>query len=84
MSVSVVRVVGNCLQHLFLGGFLPPLLARRYTQIVVGGGTLWIDAQRFCQFGKRLVELCLSIINDAKGGVRKFVLRSKSRCFLER
>jgi len=83
MRIGVIGLGGDGFEYFFLRRFLPALLARGDTEIIVRRGTLGIDGKRLRQFGERVVEFCLPIINDAEGGVRKLVLGATATAFFK-
>ena len=84
MRVGVFGVVRDRLEHFFLGRFLPALLARGDSQVVVRRRAFRIDRERFGQLGKRVVKLALLVVDDPEGGVSKFIRGREGDRFLER
>src|ERR1043166_1119577 len=73
MSVGVIRIVLDGFEYFSLGRFLPAFLTGGDPEIIMRGSALGIDRERFGQFRERVVEFGLPIVDDAEGGMGKFV-----------
>jgi len=74
MRVGVVGVFIYRFEQFLLGRFLPAFLARGDAKIVVRGRAFRIKAERFGQFGKCVIKLCLPVVNNSQRGVGEFVV----------
>ena len=84
MSVGVIRIFLDRLEHLLLRRFLPAFLAGGDAEVIVRCRALWIDCERLGQLGERVVKFALLIIDDPERGMGEFVLRRDGDRFLER
>ena len=84
MRVGVIRIVRDGQKYFLFSFFLSAFLACGNAQIIVSRGAVWINLNRFVQFGEGIVELGLPIINNAERGMRKLVLGRNRHSLFQR